>query len=52
MGEPLTVRAMYKGKPVAGAIIMSDYVNDPDEAGVKTGPMAPRRSSCAIRAST
>jgi uncharacterized GH25 family protein len=37
MGEPFTVRAMYKGKPVAGAIIMSDYVNDPDEAGVKTG---------------
>lgn len=36
MGEPLTVRAYYKGKPVEGAIIMSDYVNDPDEAGVKT----------------
>jgi nickel transport protein len=35
-GEPFTVRAMYKGKPIAGAIIMSDYVNDPDEAGVKT----------------
>jgi hypothetical protein len=36
MGEPFTVRAMYKGKPMAGVIIMSDYVNDPDEAGVKT----------------
>jgi len=38
MGEPFTVRAMYKGKPIEGATIMSDYVNDPDEAGVKTGP--------------
>lgn len=32
MGEPMQVRAFYNGKPIAGAIIMHDYVNDPDEA--------------------
>lgn len=38
MGEPMTVRAYYQGKPIAGAIVMQDYVNDPDEATpVKTG---------------
>jgi nickel transport protein len=36
MGAPITLRALYKGKPVAGATIMADYVNDPDEVGVKT----------------
>ena len=36
MGEPIQVRAYYKGQPIAGATIMSDYVNDPDEVGVKT----------------
>lgn len=36
MGEPLKVRAYYKGQPIAGASIMSDYVNDPDEVPVKT----------------
>ncbi|GGZ07962.1 DUF4198 domain-containing protein [Novosphingobium colocasiae] len=36
-GKPLTVRAMYMGKPVAGVKIMSDYVNDPDETPVTTG---------------
>lgn len=38
MGEPMKVRVYYKGKPVAGAIVMQDYVNDPDEAApAKTG---------------
>ncbi|KFL47807.1 hypothetical protein IL54_3234 [Sphingobium sp. ba1] len=37
MGEPMKVRAYYEGKPIAGATIMSDYVNDPDEVAVKTG---------------
>ncbi|NWK94509.1 DUF4198 domain-containing protein [Sphingobium lactosutens] len=32
MGEPMKVRVYYKGKPVAGATVMQDYVNDPDEA--------------------
>ena len=31
MGEPMKVRVYYKGKPVAGATVMQDYVNDPDE---------------------
>lgn len=32
MGAPMKVRVYYKGKPVAGATVMQDYVNDPDEA--------------------
>jgi hypothetical protein len=36
MGEPIKVRAYYKGQPIAGASIMADYVNDPDEVPVKT----------------
>ncbi|MFZ2997942.1 DUF4198 domain-containing protein [Sphingobium sp.] len=36
MGQPMKVRAYYKGKPIAGATIMADYVNDPDEVAVKT----------------
>lgn len=32
MGEPMKVRVFYKGKPIAGATVMQDYVNDPDEA--------------------
>ncbi|HAF42242.1 MAG TPA: DUF4198 domain-containing protein [Sphingobium sp.] len=32
MGEPMKVRVYYKGKAVAGATVMQDYVNDPDEA--------------------
>lgn len=37
MGEPMQVRVYYKGQPVAGATVMQDYVNDPDEANpVKT----------------
>lgn len=37
MGEPMKVRAYYKGQPIAGATVMQDYVNDPDEANpVKT----------------
>ncbi|MES2172590.1 MAG: DUF4198 domain-containing protein [Pseudomonadota bacterium] len=32
MGAPMKVRVYYKGKPIAGATVMQDYVNDPDEA--------------------
>ena len=32
MGEPMKVRVYYKGKPIAGATVMQDYINDPDEA--------------------
>lgn len=31
MGESMKVRVYYKGKPISGAIVMQDYVNDPDE---------------------
>ena len=37
MGKPMKVRVLYKGKPVAGAIVMHDYVNDPDQVAPKTG---------------
>lgn len=36
MGQPMKVRVLYQGKPIAGATVMTDYVNDPDEAAVKT----------------
>lgn len=36
MGEPLTVRVLYNGKPVAGADLLADYVNDPDQVPMKT----------------
>jgi uncharacterized GH25 family protein len=32
MGKPLKVRVLFKGKPIAGAIVQRDIVNDPDEA--------------------
>lgn len=36
MGEPIKVRAFYDGKPIAGADVMADYVNDPDQVPTKT----------------
>ena len=30
MGKPLKLRVLYRGKPVAGAKVLTDYVNDPD----------------------
>ena len=36
MGEPMKVKVLFQGKPVAGARVMSDWVNDPDAKGVKT----------------
>ncbi len=36
MGEPIKVRAFYEGKPIAGADVMADYVNDPDQVPTKT----------------
>lgn len=35
-GMPMKVRVYFQGKPAAGAQVMADYVNDPDEAAVKT----------------
>lgn len=37
MGAPLMVRALYKGKPLAGVSILNDYVNDPDQIPSVTG---------------
>lgn len=36
MGEPIKVRAFYDGRPIAGADIQADYVNDPDQVPTKT----------------
>ena len=37
MGQSLTVRVLYDGKPVQGASVQPDYVTDPDSEPVKTG---------------
>ena len=37
MGQALTVRVLYDGKPVQGASVQPDYVTDPDSEPVKTG---------------
>lgn len=37
MGQPIKLKVYFEGKPVAGARVMSDWVNDPDAKGVKTG---------------
>jgi nickel transport protein len=37
MGAPLKIKVMLNGKPVAGARVLSDWVNDPDAKAVKTG---------------
>jgi len=37
MGQALTVRVLYEGKPVQGASVQPDYVTDPDSDPVKTG---------------
>lgn len=36
-GQPLKLRVLYQGKPVAGARVLSDWVNDPDEKGATSG---------------
>jgi nickel transport protein len=37
LGQPLRIKVLYKGKPVAGAKITPDFVNDPDAKPLKTG---------------
>ena len=37
MGQPIKLKVYLDGKPAAGARVMSDWVNDPDAKGVKTG---------------
>ncbi|HEY0956430.1 MAG TPA: DUF4198 domain-containing protein [Roseateles sp.] len=36
-GQPLALRVLYNGKPAPGARVWTDFVNDPDDKGVKTG---------------
>ena len=37
LGEPMKVRVLYKGKPIAGARVIADLVNDPDAEKIVTG---------------
>jgi uncharacterized GH25 family protein len=37
LGDPITLRVLYKGKPVAGARVLHDWVNDPDGQPVLSG---------------
>jgi nickel transport protein len=36
LGEPLKLRVLFQGKPVAGARVLTDFVNDPDGQPVKS----------------
>ena len=36
MDEPLKLRVLFQGKPVAGADVLRDFVNDPDQKPMKT----------------
>ena len=37
LGTPMTYRVLFQGKPVAGALVINDFVNDPDALPVKSG---------------
>jgi uncharacterized GH25 family protein len=37
LGQPIKLRVYFKGKPVAGAKVMHDWINDPDGKPVLTG---------------
>lgn len=37
-GKPLKVRVVFKGRPLAGALVQPDEPTDPDNIGQKTGP--------------
>jgi nickel transport protein len=36
MGDPLTLRALYQGKPLAGAAVIADFVNDVGATPLRT----------------
>jgi len=38
LGEPLALRVLFHGKPVAGARVLTDLVNDPDAQRLISGP--------------
>ena len=37
LDKPLKLRVLFQGKPVAGARVLRDYVNDPDAKPLETG---------------
>lgn len=37
LGTPMTYQVLYKGKPLAGARVINDLVNDPDATPLATG---------------
>jgi nickel transport protein len=37
LGQPMKVQVLYKGKPIAGAKVMHDWINDPDQTPAVTG---------------
>lgn len=37
-GAPLKLRVLLRGKPLAGAKVVTDFLNDPDAKPLKTGP--------------
>jgi nickel transport protein len=37
LGQDLRLRVLYKGRPVAGALVLSDFVNDPDAKPIESG---------------
>jgi hypothetical protein len=37
LGQPIKLRVLYQGKPVAGARVLQDWVNDPDGKPALTG---------------
>jgi nickel transport protein len=36
LGQPIRLQVLFKGKPVAGARVLHDWINDPDGEPVKT----------------
>lgn len=36
MGDSLTLRTLFQGKPLAGAAVLADFVNDPDATPLRT----------------
>ena len=41
MGAPLMIKALYKGKPVAGVNVLTEYQTDPDQIPAVTGADGP-----------
>lgn len=37
LGQPMQLKVYFQGKPVAGARVLADFVNDPDAKPFKTG---------------